>query len=307
MEKNDIKERFSTFTQKNYYSRADRDHPLELFIGLDEEARKSIELREPFSPQKVVGTSSIEITQYKKEEYNTIRFSLKDNEISGLFYIFCNDLLEQTKDLPLGTLGYKPIVERYYKWKKMFVSNRKNILTEPEIMGLIGEIQFLRKDLANIIGLEVALKCWSGQELTHKDFSYETTWYEVKSVNRNSQSVRISSLEQLDSEQEGVLVVYLLEKMSEAYKGLTLNKIVVETQNMFQNSIDKEEFLSKVALQGYEYNDYYDGFVYEESSKMKFSVKPGFPRLTHSDVPNAVKKATYDLMLSHLKIFEIKD
>ena len=53
----------------------------------------------------------------------------------------------------------------------MFVSSKNNFLTEPEIMGLIGEILFLRGNLAERIGLSNALLSWSGQELTHKDFS----------------------------------------------------------------------------------------------------------------------------------------
>ena len=94
-----------------------------------------------------------------------------DEEISGLFYKFCEDLIEQTKDLKEESAEYQAIVNRFFQWKKMFVSSKNNFLTEPEIMGLIGEILFLRGNLAERIGLSNALLSWSGQELTHKDFS----------------------------------------------------------------------------------------------------------------------------------------
>ena len=103
----DIKSRFEQFSRPEYYSRVDDLHVLDLHIGLDEKGRKSIELRSKFTPVKVTGTSAIEVTQYRKPEYNTIRFSLKDDDMSGLFYKFCEDIIEQTKDLRTERDGYK--------------------------------------------------------------------------------------------------------------------------------------------------------------------------------------------------------
>lgn len=205
-----LKERFDTFTVPEYYSRVDTDHILELYIGLDEKGRKSIELRSAFNPRKVKGTSAIEVNQYDNQKYKTIRFSLTDEEISGLFYTFCDDLIEQTRDLTDKKGGYNAIVVRFHQWKKMFVSSKKDFLNESQIMGLIGELLFLRDQLSKRIGLPEALRSWSGQELTHKDFSYGDTWSEVKTIRRSSQAVHISSLEQLDSEHDGELAVYAL-------------------------------------------------------------------------------------------------
>ena len=90
-----IEERFAAFLRPGYFSRVDNQHPLELYIGLDEKGRKAIELRARFTARKVTGTSAIDVNQYKNEKYNTIRFSLCDEEIKGLFFKFCDDLIEQ--------------------------------------------------------------------------------------------------------------------------------------------------------------------------------------------------------------------
>ena len=132
-----LKERFDTFTVPEYYSRVDTDHILELYIGLDEKGRKSIELRSAFNPRKVKGTSAIEVNQYDNQKYKTIRFSLTDEEISGLFYTFCDDLIEQTRELTDEKGGYNAIVVRFHQWKKMFVSSKKDFLNEAQIMGLM--------------------------------------------------------------------------------------------------------------------------------------------------------------------------
>lgn len=303
----DIRSQFSAFSRPEYFSRIDDEHILDLHIGLDEKGRKSIELRSMFKPVKVTGTSAIDVTQYTKPEYNTIRFSLKDDDMSGLFYKFCEDIIEQTKDLKNEKDGYKAITTRFFQWKKMFVLSKNIFLTEPEIMGMIGEILFLRGPLADEIGLSEALKSWSGQELTHKDFSCSDKWYEVKTISRGNTTVRISSLEQLDSDKNGELIVYSLEKMSPAYNGISLNKLILETRQMFLSADDADTFLAKVAMQGYEYNNYYDEFVFEVSGLTRYKVTDQFPKLTHANVPKEITKANYDLALAEIMSFSTKE
>lgn len=303
----DIRSHFSAFSRPEYFSRIDDEHILDLHIGLDEKGRKSIELRSMFKPVKVTGTSAIDVTQYTKPEYNTIRFSLKDDDMSGLFYKFCEDIIEQTKDLKNEKDGYKAITTRFFQWKKMFVLSKNTFLTEPEIMGMIGEILFLRGPLAYEIGLSEALKSWSGQELTHKDFSCSDKWYEVKTISRGNTTVRISSLEQLDSDKNGELIVYSLEKMSPAYNGISLNKLILETRQMFLSADDADTFLAKVAMQGYEYNNYYDEFVFEVSGLTRYKVTDQFPKLTHANVPKEITKANYDLALAEIMSFSTKE
>ena len=303
----DIRSQFSAFSRPEYFSRIDDEHILDLHIGLDEKGRKSIELRSMFKPVKVTGTSAIDVTQYTKPEYNTIRFSLKDDDMSGLFYKFCEDIIEQTKDLKNEKDGYKAITTRFFQWKKMFVLSKNTFLTEPEIMGMIGEILFLRGPLADEIGLSEALKSWSGQELTHKDFSCSDKWYEVKTISRGNTTVRISSLEQLDSDKNGELIVYSLEKMSPAYNGISLNKLILETRQMFLSADDADTFLAKVAMQGYEYNNYYDEFVFEVSGLTRYKVTDQFPKLTHANVPKEITKANYDLVLAEIMSFSTKE
>ncbi len=302
----DIQMKFEKFSNANYFSRIDTSHPLELHIGLDEKSRKAIELRAPFKARKVTGTAAIEVNQYRRPEYNTIRFSLCDNEFSGLFYMFCDDLVEQTKDIKNPADGYPTVVNRFAQWKKMFVGVRGTLLTEPEIMGLIGELLYLRDYLIPKLGAVDALKSWSGQELTHKDFSYEDTWSEVKTVSSGGTTVKISSLDQLDSDNDGELAVYFLEKMSNAYNGITLNRLVFSMKGLFPVDV-QPQFLAKTALQGYEYRDYYDDFVYEINGVHRYLVRTGFPRLIRSNLDSAIVKASYEISISELSAFEITE
>ena len=119
-----IEERFAAFLRPGYFSRVDNQHPLELYIGLDEKGRKAIELRARFTARKVTGTSAIDVNQYKNEKYSTIRFSLCDEEIKGLFFKFCDDLIEQSRGISDKGQGYQTIVNRFFQWKKLFVGSK---------------------------------------------------------------------------------------------------------------------------------------------------------------------------------------
>ena len=188
----------------------------------------------------------------------------------------------------------------------MFISNKNKFLTESEIMGLIGELLYLSGPLSEKIGLHEALYSWSGQELTHKDFSFDESWVEVKTISRGKQSVTISSLEQLESEVDGELVVYSLEKMSENYLGITLNNLVKKIKDSFSDIADENKFMSQLALNDFVINDYYDYFVYELSDFKRYNISDNFPKITHDDVPDAVIKLSYELSMAELSKFEIK-
>lgn len=301
-----LKEKFEEFRNANYFTRVDETHILELHIGLDGNGRKAIELRSCFSPRTVHGTSAIDVNQYKKQEYNTLRFSLRDEEESGLFYKFCEDIIEQTRPLKEEKEGYNAVLNRFSQWKKLFKSGKGKMLSESEIMGLIGEILFLKEHLSKKIGLQKALESWSGQELTHKDFSCGDTWYESKAISSGQPNIKIASLEQLESDNDGELVVHILEKMSTAYNGITLNKLVLDTREEFISDDDRDKFMTKVALQKYEYNNYYDEFVYEISDFRRYTVNKNFPKLTRENISAAIRKATYEISLKDIAGFEIK-
>ena len=91
--------------------------------------------------------------------------------------------------------------------------------------------------------------------------------------------------------------------MSPAYNGISLNKLILETRQMFMSGDESDDFLAKVALQGYEYNNYYDEFVYEVSNFVRYMVGYDFPKLTHKNVPMAISKANYDISLSDIMNF----
>ena len=213
-----------------------------------------------------------------------LSFSLIDLNYLDLFYLFCNDIIDSSRNIEQEE-GYKFIVNRFDKWKGFGNSTRK-YLSEMEIKGLLGELVFLKKYLIDKYGVSKSINGWTGPEPTKKDFSYDTTWYEVKSVTKDI--VSISSIEQLDSDSIGYLILMFFEKLSPEAEELTLNNIVDEILMSINMDSDKALFIMKLVQVGFYKEDYYDNFVYKLRDECFYEVNERFPKISFADIPLAV-------------------
>ncbi len=302
MNSNEIENKIGLISHNSQYIRVTESHPLELYIGKNEKGFPTLRYNGSFQPVKIVGNSILEIKQVKTASFVSILFSYTSKENLSLFYNFCEDIINQTNDYK-GNEGYLEIVNRYNQWKKMFYSSSK-ILSENEIMGLIGELMFLKDNIFPIYGITNGLNGWSGPEPTHKDFSYKNEWYEIKSINSFKNTITISSIEQLDSTVEGKLVVYLFEKMSPSFNGISLNLLVKKMLNIIQYEGNKDIFVEKLKQVGYSYNEIYDNYVYNMIDVHKYIVDSNFPKIKSQDLPNGIGKVQYEIILSLIEKFE---
>ena len=142
MNKNEVKEKLSLVMNNSQYVRVSDSHPLELYLGKNEKGNPTLRYNGAFQPVKVVGNSLLEIKQIKTANYNSLLFCFNSQDNLSLFYSFCEDIITQTENYS-GDNGYVEIVNRYNQWKKMFYGSSK-LLSENEILGLIGELLFLK-------------------------------------------------------------------------------------------------------------------------------------------------------------------
>jgi len=304
MNREEIKQKLGSVENYSQYIRVNEQHPLELYLGKNEKGFCTLRFNGDFQPVKILGSGLLEIKQVKTTKYYSLMFCYTSNENLSLFFNFCEDIITQTENHQ-GNDGYQEIINRYSQWKRMFYGGIK-ILNENEAIGLIGELLFLGEYAFPHYGRTVGLNGWSGPEPTHKDFSYENSWFEIKSKNSSKDSVSISSIEQLDSEADGHLVVYTLEKMSPSFSGITLNKLVLDISTRLEFDADKDVFASKLNQVGYSYNEIYDNYMYNLVSCDSFAVSKSFPRIKQSMLPLGVTKVHYDLLLSMIEKYKEK-
>lgn len=293
---------FLSANGRNSWKLVDDSHPLKFYVGIDEEGRYALEYIGSFVHNKNVKSSKlIEINHYKmaKDEKSMV-LSLTDASCLKEFCIFCNDLVESTSKLSkYSKKGYETLCNLYFTWQKMFKSHCET-MSEHEIKGLIGELLFLKDEMFPLWGISNSISSWAGPDSSKKDFSIESTWYEIKTIEYGKKTVGISSLEQLESLVDGILVVYQLEKMSPGFHGITINCLANEILNMISFLPDKQLFLDKLNRVGFSFSDLYDEYVYDKRDLSKYRVNESFPKLVKDRVPQAIAKATYEITLSDI-------
>lgn len=301
--KNEIYKIFAGDFRPGSYIRLGDNKNLSLYLGKDDSGNYAFEFRGKYSPVKISSSDVILVGQYKGKETYTLRFSLDNTDLLEYFCTFCEDLFESTKNISDDASAYKQLSERYFSWKKLFRPHSGS-MSDTEIVGLLGELLFMDERMIPEWGVPTALNSWTGPEKTHKDFSTDNVWYEIKTINSGKNMVRISSLEQLDSDIEGYLVVYDLEKMSPTFNGLKLNQLVQKLLHKM-GAAYREEFITKLSLYNYDFSPNYDNFVYTVVGCSTYEVKEGFPRLNRKDIPTGIDKVQYDINLSDLEEYKL--
>ena len=301
----DSKAQFNRLFNASHFLRVDPNHPLDLLLGVDKEGRKTLRFEGSFVPAKISGTKAIVVKHFTlPQQRMCIQFSLADPDTADPFYKFIDDLVDSSRKFSVSENGYTFVIQRFARWKKMFVPAR-DVLSESSIMGLLGELYFLASYMIPRYGEQRAIASWGAAERTIKDFSIDNTWYEIKTAGSKSQTVHINSVQQLDSPNPGFLVVVRLEKMAESYSGKSLNPLVREIMNRVVSPEVLEEFQDKLAKWGYAYNDKYDEYVYEVKDLTSYAVDKTFPMLKAKALGEAIPNAEYDLLLEKIKDFAV--
>ena len=289
----------------SHFIRIGENRNVNIYVGRDEFGCFSFDFRGKFKMAKTRSSEVISVSHISCEDETFLRFSLEKAELLECFCAFCEDLVSSTIVINDDETAYQTLRNRYFSWKQLFKPNHAN-LSEIEIMGLIGELLFLKGVMIPEKGFDKALDSWTGPEKTHKDFSFDDEWYEVKTISAGKESVHISSLEQLDSNVCGSLVVYTLEKMSTTYNGLKLNSIVNEIIASIGSTVQKDLFLAKLSLYGFDFSSENDNYVYDLKSLSIYKVEgDDFPRVVRDKLPEAINKVQYDIMLSNIEEYKI--
>lgn len=302
--KNKLSITFSQGFQSGEFIRVGENRDISLFVGKDEKGNYAFDFRGLYVPVRIVPSDVITVQQGKSGDEYILRFSLCNNELLEYFSTFCQDLLDSTEYIKNDEDAYKTLCSRYFSWKKLFRPN-KGGMNDNEIMGLIGELLFMQDYMIPNYGVETALDSWMGPDKAHKDYSTGSVWYEIKAVSVGRDSIKISSLEQLDGDDEGFLVVYCLEKMSPSFSGIKLNGLVQGLMTKMGTSQNREIFMLKLSMYDYDFSPEYDNFVFTNVGFSMYSICSKFPRLCRKNIPNAINKIQYEILLSELEKYKI--
>lgn len=286
------------------------DHPLELFRDPSEQPRYIMLICDE-EPPTTASTDNITVVKSPRKTDNrwALHIHLNDNvtdeRLCQIFSLFVKDLIVSTKDVN-PKYGADVVLSRYKTWITLFKPHR-NPLSKNEVQGLIGELIVLTNVLIPKYGENISIESWMNAKKGKQDFICPDKWYEVKTVQINKPAVTISSLEQLDRDDEGVfIIVKLVETSLMSPNCITLNSLNVSVLNSLKYDLEKDYFQAIMLSSGYIADSEYDKYSFELGEITEYAVTENFPRIRRKDLKNAaVLNLTYELLIDQLLEFRM--
>ena len=301
---NELKKKWdSTTPYSNGFLQISEGHPLSVHVGYEGDQRCFIILDtgkwESIDSSKAVSAVCIE---YSKSKYG-LKFLLKYPSLDELFIKLCWDLLDCSK---AASDPVQTILERYNSWLLLLQKQQPGLMSLSKQKGLIAELMFFIDQCESRDAGEV-LSAWVGPEGCDQDFIFDNCWYEIKATVKSSNSIIISSLQQLDREDYGELIVYFMDKVSSGGTGtFSLPDVVEGVQRVLTDQIQKDQLECKLAMCGYYYCDSqkYRDTYYVCSERRDYIVDDGFPVLSVQNVPHEIIEAKYSIDLASIDCFK---
>lgn len=287
---------------KNAFVLLDCSHNIEIHIGYEELNQKTLLILNSGIVADLPSSKSIAVSNYQYKGTWVLSFRLVQSDNEEVFLRFCWDIIESSRGITENQIEF--IVQRYFKWQRLMEHKWPDLLSVQRQKGLIGEIMYLNECLNNM-GCRKALDVWCGPEGADQDFIYDGTWTEIKVIAAASNTISISSLEQLDQDAEGSIVIYWLEKTTEFDPtGFSLADVVTDTRVLFAaDQLCQELFELKLFQYGYKEMQEYGRNKYRLCNVEEYFVDNNFPRLIKGNIPAQIISARYSIDLPSIECY----
>lgn len=299
-----IEEKFERGALSHTYQRIDSEYRTNIFLGYTDDGHMSMVIAEHGKEAVIKSSKIIEVSLRRREDKKmALSFDLLDSSYKSMFYVFCKDIILVCEKSG-SQMAISNAIMRWKYWKEMFGRKKSNILEKSEIKGLIGELLELRDYFIENWGETVAVQSWMGPLLGHKDFEVENTWYEIKTVNENALQVGISSLEQLESETDGHLVIIKLEETSTVSSlSINLNDVVLSVIDKIKDLDNLNLLQTRLDNMGYVADQEYDNYHFIFKGRQSYLVNSNFPRIRRCDIKPSIGNVKYSILLDGINEF----
>lgn len=282
---------------------------IKVFCGINNSGGLRISFMSSIKPPKISSTKGVKVTILQEaDKIFWTSFDLMNANAKPIFFALCEDLNKVIEENPEERAALNALRDRFFAWKNLFKQDSSR-LTDEKIIGLLGELFFLKNYLIPKLGADAAINAWSGPEGASKDFSTESIWFEVKTVSLANNAVKINSLTQLASPMTGYLVILRYEVMSEQFDDSESNVIALFKRIMscLDNDVIKSIFVSKLMVYGFDINGSSYSKKYRVDSMSFYSVDANFPRLTEEDIKYPeIDKLEYSLLINSLEKYKVE-
>ena len=306
--KTELSELWSAITPQqgqNIGRRADPNHPLDFFVTYDERPNMQFMLLTEFEPALPNSSEQLFVRGNKRSDGKfAVCFSLEDDHLKDQYVSLCWDIMDATYLSQDKKNGVQAAIKRFTMWQKLFAEAKTKKLSDAGIKGLIGELAVLKYVCTRKYSIATAISGWVGPVGADRDFEFVDTWFESKFVSLSTDKVKISSIDQLDIDRMGCLVLCRAEKTASTTSGhTTLNDLVnsiFEMAQIDENAVST--FKNRLALAGYDSSDERSNQPYVIHRFEIYKVDGNdFPRIRRSKIHNAISDGEYQLSIPALR------
>ncbi len=280
----------------------DHQHPImNMYLNINEKGNRELLIPVKKPIKKFQSTEAIGISNYKSKDSYYFAIELLSGNLIKEYACLCFELIQSSRECATQEEAVDVLFSTFRKWYSLMADVHLGILPLSEIRGLIGEIKYMIDEMSSGRHEQELINAWTTHKDASRDFVFDETWSEVKTIQSSSDYVGISSVEQLDHDINGFLTVYRLDQVhKESEKTYTLNSIIRELQSKL--SMSSEAVLNrKLLAKGYTFNAHYEEFQFVFNGKYRYLVDSSFPRISKSDLAPAIKSAKYELYLSGIE------
>lgn len=292
------------------FTQVDEFHSVEWYVGYQEINQKTLLMISISEPELLPSSKSILVSKGKRTDGRwALSMSLMRVEQDSVFETLCADIIDFSSAARDEKEALQLTYKRFKQWNKLLEHQHKSLMDESSRKGLFGEITFLRETIQTGYPLLAAVQGWVGPDGADQDFVYSDCWHEIKAVGMSAEKVSISSLEQLDCEEDGELVVMRIDKCAPEHSGaLSLAEAVEIVQKLACSDADALMLLeNKLAKYGYIDLPEYREQKYYYSGKQRFVVDRDFPKLTAKNVPPQITNTQYTISIAGIDNWKLED
>ena len=250
---------------------------------------------------------NVTIEQRANDEYRLVcRLTTTEQELEDKFATVAKDIAFHCSNYKGAQLFLKT-QERIKSWANFLKPSRSG-LSHSEFVGLFGELYVLAEHLTPVLTAEESVRAWIGPEGKKQDFTLNDWAIEVKTtVSGDQQTIRISSLDQLDKVTDKLYLLRVVASPATAGGGLSLCELYSRCLGSVQHDVVVEGmFLQKASTL---YGKASESQIKEQFKVVNvslFDVNDDFPRLTRNEVNDAIHEVRYEIAVGAIASFSIE-
>lgn len=284
--------------------RADPEHPLDFFIGYDENGDMQLMLLTEYLPELPRSSQQVSVRGNQRSDGKfAICLSLSNPALRETFISLCWDIISCTYEIENEKSGVLQAVRRFGTWQILLAEESDLKMSDSTLKGLLGELAVLYSKCLPKYGASHAVSGWVGPLRADRDFEYEDTWFEVKTVSLSKEAVSMSSFDQLDIDRTGYLVVCRMEKTStDDPAAITLNSMIDKIKGVIADDHQAQStLLVRLKLNGYSTDDERADEPFVIHGFECYCVEGDFPRIRRSELSPAISGGEYSLSIGAIQ------